>query len=45
MIIIPCNCIEIFYDKIFYDDMPEHVLIIMLYSKSDMRVLACGLFL
>jgi hypothetical protein len=32
-----CNCMEIFYDKMFYDDMCEHVVMtMMLYSHDDM---------
>jgi hypothetical protein len=34
-----------FYDKMFYDDMHEHVVMtIMLYDHDDMKELACGLF-
>lgn len=41
-----CNFMEFFYDKMFYDDMREHVVMtMMLYSHDDMRELACGFFL
>jgi hypothetical protein len=37
---------EIFYAKMFYDDMCENVVMtMMLYSHDDMQELACGLFL